>query len=182
MYWPRYLYRRQASSHRGMQLRSSGSAFALLLIWLLILISGAPLNHAGRRQVLRSGHPGMDAGVAATRPWMADRGGPTEQCLTAGMPSLGEAPSGGARAFCLLWRFSKVSRRKGGTLSGHDRSNGYVHKPNAGKPARHNHNHNHNHNHRRGGAVGLSYRCFAGSTSRESAGTTVPGPLRYSRE
>jgi hypothetical protein len=23
----------------------------------------------------------------------------------------------------------KVSRRKGGTLSGHDRSNGYVHKP-----------------------------------------------------
>ena len=152
------------------------SAVAPLLIWLLILISGAPLNHAGRRQVLRSGHPGMDAGVAATRPWMADRGGPTEQCLTAGMPSLGEAPSGGARAFCLLWRFSKVSRRKGGTLSGHDRSNGYVHKPNAGKPARH------NHNHRRGGAVGLSYRCFAGSTNRESAGTTVPGPLRYSRE
>ncbi|WP_289141053.1 hypothetical protein, partial [uncultured Pseudomonas sp.] len=46
------------------------SAVDLLLIWLLILISGAPLNHAGRRQVLRSGHPGMDAGVAATRPWM----------------------------------------------------------------------------------------------------------------
>ena len=103
-------------------------AVALLLIWLLIL--GAPLNHDGRRQVLRSGHPGMDAGVAATRPWMADRGGPTEQCLTAGMPSLGEAPSGGARALCLLWRSSKVSRRKGGTLSGRDRSNGYVHIPN----------------------------------------------------
>ncbi len=78
---------------------------------------------------MRSGHPGMDAGVAATRPWMADRGGPTEQCLTAGMPSLGEAPSGGARALCLLWRSSKVSRRKGGTLSGRDRSNGYVHRP-----------------------------------------------------
>ena len=103
-------------------------AVALLLIWLLI--SGAPLNHDGRRQVLRSGHPGMDAGVAATRPWMADRGGPTEQCLAAGMPSLGEAPSGGARALCLLWRSSKVSRRKGGTLSGRDRSNGYVHIPN----------------------------------------------------
>jgi hypothetical protein len=103
---------------------ASRSGFAVAL--LLILISGAPLNHAGRRQALRSGHPGMDAGVAATRPWMADRGGPTEQCLTAGMPSLGEAPSGGARALCLLWRSSKVSRRKGGTLSGRDRSNGYV--------------------------------------------------------
>ncbi|WP_092464693.1 hypothetical protein, partial [Pseudomonas sp. NFACC46-3] len=26
---------------------------------------GAPLNHAGRTQALRSGHPGMDAGIAA---------------------------------------------------------------------------------------------------------------------
>ena len=76
--------------------------------------------------------PRQDAGVAATRPWMADRGGLTEQCLTAGMPSLGEAPSGGARALCLLWRSSKVSRRKGGTLSGHNRSNGYVHIPRKG--------------------------------------------------
>ncbi|PBJ01147.1 hypothetical protein BSF43_51750 [Pseudomonas ogarae] len=42
------------------------------------------------------------------------------------MPSLGEAPSGGARAFCLLLRFSKVSRRQGGTLSSRYRSNGYV--------------------------------------------------------
>ena len=105
-----------------MQLR----ALALLLIWLLILILGAPLNHDGRRQALRSGHPGMDAGVAATRPWMADRGGPTEQCLTAGMPSLGEVPSGGARAFCLLLRCSKVSRRKGGTHGRRYRSNGYA--------------------------------------------------------
>ena len=71
----------------------------------------------------------MDAGVAATRPWMADRGGPTEQCLTAGMPSLGEAPSGGARALWLLSRFSKVTRCKSGTNSGPDRSNGYTHRP-----------------------------------------------------
>ncbi|CAH0321308.1 hypothetical protein SRABI06_05487 [Pseudomonas brassicacearum] len=42
------------------------------------------------------------------------------------MPSLGEAPSGGAEAFCLLLRFSKVSRRKGGTLSRRYHSNGYV--------------------------------------------------------
>ncbi|CAN2971012.1 hypothetical protein METHPM2_1810010 [Pseudomonas sp. PM2] len=35
-------------------------------------------------------------------------------------------PSGGARALCLLSRFSKVSRRQGGTLSGRYRRNGYV--------------------------------------------------------
>ncbi len=73
--------------------------------------------------------PRQDAGVAATRPWMADRGGPTEQCLTAGMPSQSEAPSGGARALWLLSRSSKVTRRKGGTLSRRDRYNGYVHIP-----------------------------------------------------
>ncbi|RZI24000.1 hypothetical protein EUX53_11205 [Pseudomonas orientalis] len=59
----------------------------------LLLISGAPLNHAGRRE---------------------------------GTPSPGEVPSGGARAFCLLLRFSKVSRCKSGTLSGRDLNNGYV--------------------------------------------------------
>ncbi|AEA71379.1 Hypothetical protein PSEBR_m1555 [Pseudomonas brassicacearum subsp. brassicacearum NFM421] len=37
--------------------------FGFALLWLLIL--GAPLNHAGRTQALRSGHPGMDAGLAA---------------------------------------------------------------------------------------------------------------------
>ncbi|PBJ05050.1 hypothetical protein BSF43_39760 [Pseudomonas ogarae] len=42
------------------------------------------------------------------------------------MPSLGEAPSGGAEALWLLSRFSKVTRRQGGTLSGRYRSNGYV--------------------------------------------------------
>ena len=45
----------------------------------------------------------QDAGLAATRPGMADRGGPTEQCLTAGMPSLGEAPSGGAGALLVTF-------------------------------------------------------------------------------
>jgi hypothetical protein len=53
------------------------------------------------------------------------------------MPSLGEAPSVGARALCLLWGFSKVSRRKGGTISRRYPNNGYVHKKTAiaGKPA-----------------------------------------------
>ncbi|CAH0215228.1 hypothetical protein SRABI06_02256 [Pseudomonas brassicacearum] len=42
------------------------------------------------------------------------------------MPSLSEAPSGGARAFCLLLRFSKVSRCKSGTIGSRYRSNGYA--------------------------------------------------------
>ena len=60
---------------------------------------------------------------------MALRGGPTEQCRSEGMPSLSEAPSGGAEAFWLLLRFSKVTRRQGGTLSRRHRSNGYTHHP-----------------------------------------------------
>ncbi|CAN2965837.1 hypothetical protein METHPM2_1040022 [Pseudomonas sp. PM2] len=35
-------------------------------------------------------------------------------------------PSGGARAFCLLLRFSKVSRCQSGTLGGRYLNNGYV--------------------------------------------------------
>jgi len=50
---------------------------------------------------------------------------PTEQCRSEGTPSLGEVPSGGARALWLLWGFSKVTRRKGGTNSSRYRSNGY---------------------------------------------------------
>ena len=51
---------------------------------------------------------------------------PTDSRLCSGTPSLSEVPSGGARALCLLSRFSKVSRRQGGTLSGRYRRNGYV--------------------------------------------------------
>ncbi len=44
------------------------------------------------------------------------------------MPSLGEAPSGGAKTFwLLLGRLPKVTRCKSGTISGRYRSNGYVH-------------------------------------------------------
>ena len=54
------------------------------------------------------------------------QGWPTVQSLREGTPSLGEVPSGGARALCLLWGFSKVSRRKGETHSCHDAYNGCV--------------------------------------------------------
>ena len=62
-------------------------------------------------------------------PWMALRGGPTEQCRSEGTPSLGEVPSGGAEALWLLSRFSKVTRRKGETASSRYRRNGYTHQP-----------------------------------------------------
>jgi hypothetical protein len=48
------------------------------------------------------------------------------------MPSLGEVPSGGARALWLLSRFSKVTRRKGATKSRRYRHNGYVRIPRVG--------------------------------------------------
>ncbi|XOQ19531.1 MAG: hypothetical protein ACFWTR_02290 [Pseudomonas shahriarae] len=79
-------------------------------------------NPAGRR-------------VSRAGPWMAHRGGPPNQCRMTGTPSLGEVPSGGARALCLLSRCSKVTRRKGGTNSRHNRNNGYVHNPNNPKRA-----------------------------------------------
>ena len=58
-----------------------------------------------------------------------DLGRPPNPCRITGMPSLGEAPSVGARAFCLLLRSSKVSRRKGGTISRRYPNNGYVRSP-----------------------------------------------------
>nr|WP_180204724.1 hypothetical protein [Pseudomonas sp. SbOxS1]NYU04719.1 hypothetical protein [Pseudomonas sp. SbOxS1] len=42
------------------------------------------------------------------------------------MPSLSEAPSGGAKPFASFLAFEKGSRRKGETISGRYRSNGYV--------------------------------------------------------
>ncbi|AZC30836.1 hypothetical protein C4K38_2876 [Pseudomonas chlororaphis subsp. piscium] len=82
----------------------------------------------GRVEVLRSGQLGRDAELAAPGhgwPVAAAHGAGPER----GNPSLSEDRTLGARALWLLWGFSKVTRRKGGTLSGRDRSNGYVHLP-----------------------------------------------------
>ncbi len=100
-----------------------------LLIWLLILILGAPLNHAGRNSTGIWGVNRQGCRFSRPAPWMARGGGPPNHWRITGTPSPSEVPSGGARAFCLLLRFSKVSRRQGGTLSGRYRSNGYVPNP-----------------------------------------------------
>src|SRR5476651_2558957 len=52
---------------------------------------------------------------------------PTDSSRSEGMPSLSEAPSGGAKTFwLLLGRLPKVTRCKSGTASRRDRSNGYT--------------------------------------------------------
>ncbi|MDQ0980758.1 hypothetical protein QFZ45_003936 [Pseudomonas synxantha] len=56
---------------------------------------------------------------------MARGGGPPNPCRITGTPSLGEVPSGGARAFGYFALF-KVTRCKSGTNSGRYLNNGYV--------------------------------------------------------
>ena len=92
----------------------------------LLLILGAPLNHAGRNSTGIWGVNRQGCRFSRPAPWMARGGGPPNHWRITGTPSLGEVPSGGARAFCLLLRFSKVSRCKSGTLGGRYLNNGYV--------------------------------------------------------
>ncbi|VCU62464.1 hypothetical protein [Pseudomonas synxantha] len=99
---------------------------ALDLDLLLILILGAPLNHAGRNSPGIWGVNRQGCRFSRPAPWMARGGGPPNPWRITGTPSLGEVPSGGARALWLLSRFSKVTRCKSGTNSSRDSNNGYV--------------------------------------------------------
>ncbi len=92
----------------------------------LLLILGAPSNHAGRNSTGIWGVNRQGCRFSRPAPWMARGGGPPNHWRITGTPSLSEVPSGGARAFCLLLRCSKVSRRQGGTLSGRYLNNGYL--------------------------------------------------------
>ena len=85
-----------------------------------------PVNHAGRNSALIWGVNRQGCRFSRPAPWMARGGGPSNHWRITGTPSLSEVPSGGAIAFCLLLRCSKVSRRQGGTLSGRYLNNGYV--------------------------------------------------------
>ncbi|VCU63827.1 hypothetical protein [Pseudomonas synxantha] len=71
----------------------------------LLLISGAPLNHAGRNSTGIWGVNRQGCRFSRPAPWMARGGGPPNPWRITGTPSLGEVPSGGARAFGLLLRF-----------------------------------------------------------------------------
>ncbi len=85
-----------------------------------------PVKHAGRNSTGIWGVNRQGCRFSRPAPWMARGGGLPNTWRITGTPSLGEVPSVGARAFCLLLRCSKVSRRKGGTHSSRYPNNGYV--------------------------------------------------------
>jgi hypothetical protein len=97
----------------------------------------------GRAQVLRSGQPGKDAGLAAPGHGWPMTAGPRSRTGARACRAWARHRTTGARALGYLGLF-QVTRRKGGTLSGRYRRNGYVFRQNhpghcqaaiAGKPA-----------------------------------------------
>jgi hypothetical protein len=131
---PKWMLNVQASSRAGslpqrigVQLfalhHSTGRALARLQ---LLILMHRPLERPSGGSAQWATRHGCR--VSRPRPWMADGGGPTEQDRSEGMPSLGEAPDVRGQAFWLLWRFSKVTRCKSGTISRRYRRNGYTHK------------------------------------------------------
>ncbi len=51
---------------------------------------------------------------------------PPDECRSEGTPSLGEGPDAWGETFGYFGAFAKVTRRKGGTIGGRYRRNGYV--------------------------------------------------------
>ncbi len=80
----------------------------------------------GRVEVLRSGQPGMDAGLAAAGHGWPMAAGPRSRTGARACRALARHRTSGARALGYLGLI-QVTRRKGGTISGRYRSNGYVH-------------------------------------------------------
>ena len=99
---------------------STGRALARLQ--LLILRHRPP---RGRVEVLRSGQPGMDAGLAAPGHGWPMAAGPRSRTGARACRALARHRTTGAEAFGYFALF-KVTRRKGGTDSGRYRSNGYA--------------------------------------------------------
>jgi hypothetical protein len=85
---------RQASSHKKSEHirlafhHSTGRALARLQ---LLMLTHRPLERPSGGSAQWATRHGCR--VSRARPWMADRGGPTEQDRSEGMPSLGEAPN-----------------------------------------------------------------------------------------
>ncbi len=102
-------------------------AFAFALAFDLL----APSR--GRVEVLRSGQPGMDAGLAAAGHGWPMAAGPRSRTGARVCRALARHRTSGARALGYLGLF-QVTRRKGGTLSGRYRRNGYVHQQKIRRP------------------------------------------------
>jgi hypothetical protein len=66
-----------------------------------------PVKHAGRNSAGIWGVNRQGCRFSRPAPWMARGGGPPNHCRITGTPSLGEVPSVGAGAFCLLLRSIK---------------------------------------------------------------------------
>jgi hypothetical protein len=79
----------------------------------------------GRVEVLRSGQPGMDAGLAAPGHGWPMAAGPRSRTGARACRALARHRTKGAKAFGYFALF-KVTRRKGGTNSSHYRRNGYT--------------------------------------------------------
>ncbi len=80
----------------------------------------------GRAEVLRSGQPGMDAGLAAHGHGWPIAAGPRSRTGARACRAWARHRTKGAKALWLLSRSSKVTRRKGGTIGSRYRKNGYV--------------------------------------------------------
>ena len=88
---------------------------ALALDLLLILISGAPSNHAGRNSTVIWGPPKSLADYGHTEPRRGAEWWGEDLLVTFGWAGIPVLP--------------KVTRCQSGTLSGRYRRNGYVHNP-----------------------------------------------------
>jgi len=87
----------------------------------------------GRVEVLRSGQPGMDAGLAAYGHGWPIAAGPRSRTGARECRALARHRTKGARALGYLGLF-QVTRRQGGTVSGHYRRNGYSPNPTQSNP------------------------------------------------
>ena len=78
-------------------------------------------------EVLRSGQPGMDAGLAAPGQGWPMAACPRSRTGERAWRALASHRTSGAKPFGSFSAFGKGTRRKGETISGRYRSNGYVH-------------------------------------------------------
>ncbi|MCK3843260.1 hypothetical protein E4O97_07440, partial [Pseudomonas sp. W15Feb34] len=84
----------------------------------LLLISGAPSNHAGRNSTGIWGVNRQGCRFSRPAPWMARGGAPPKSMADYGHTEPKRGAEWWGKSIGLLLRFSKVTRCKSGTLSG----------------------------------------------------------------